>query len=171
GPEMKSTGEVIGLDVNFGLAYAKSQLAAGQFLPLSGSVFLSVKDKDKPALLPLAIEFSKLGFKIIATRGTAHFLARHGIRSEIVHKVYEGERPNVADFIRNNLIQLIINTSSGMRPKKDTLSIRSLAVSRSIPLITTIPGAMASLMAIKALREREIQVYEIHECYRKINFS
>ncbi len=166
GPEMKSTGEVIGIDETFEMAYAKSQIAAGQILPTEGNVFISVKDKDKPAIYQIAKGFSELGFKIYATKGTGNYLNQMGINVKIIPKVYEGERPNIVDYIKNNEINLIINTPSGKKPKKDIISIRTLAVQRNIPLITTIPGAKATLYAIKKLKEKEIEVREIKEYYR-----
>lgn len=166
GPEMRSTGEVIGIDESFEMAYAKSQLAAGQILPKSGNVFISVKDKDKEAIYPIAEGFKKIGFNIFATKGTGKFLIERGIDVKIIPKVYEGERPNIVDYIKNNQIHLIINTPSGKKPKKDIVSIRTIAVQRNIPLVTTIPGAKATLEAIKKLKEREIEVKEIREFYR-----
>ncbi|MDD3726304.1 MAG: carbamoyl-phosphate synthase large subunit [Candidatus Ratteibacteria bacterium] len=163
GPEMKSTGEVIGIDTTFEMAYAKSQIAAGQKLPLSGSVFISVKDRDKKVVLPIAKGFYELGFKILASAGTGKLLKENGIEATIVPKIYEAERPNVLDYIKNNQISLIINTPSGKKPKKDITSIRSIAVGRNIPLITTIPGAKATLVAIKKLKENEISVKSIQE--------
>jgi len=168
GPEMKSTGEVIGIDRTFEMAYAKSQLAAGQKLPLSGSVFISVKDKDKKAIVPIAKGFQEMGFKILASKGTGKLLIERGIEVTIIPKIYEVERPNVLDYIKNNQISLIINTPSGKKPKKDITSIRSIAVSRNIPLITTIPGAKATLVAIKKLKEDEITVKCIQEYHSEI---
>ncbi len=167
GPEMKSTGEVIGIDETFEMAYAKSQLAAGQILPLSGNIFISVKDKDKPAIYNIAKEFFEIGFKIYATKGTGNYLKERGLDVKIIPKVYEGDRPNIVDYIKNNQIHLIINTPSGKRPKKDIISIRTIAVLRNIPLITTIPGAKATLYAIKKLKEKEIEVREIKEYYKE----
>jgi carbamoyl-phosphate synthase large subunit len=166
GPEMKSTGEVIGIDKTFEMAYAKSQLAAGQFLPSKGNLFVSVKDKDKPAIYPIAKEFSKIGFKIYATRGTGFYLMGKGLDVKIIPKVYEEDRPNVVDYIKNKEIDLIINTPSGEKTKKDIISIRTIAVNRNIPLITTIPGAKATLYAIKKLKEKEIEVRDIKEYYK-----
>jgi carbamoyl-phosphate synthase large subunit len=166
GPEMKSTGEVMGIDKTFEMAYAKSQLAAGQFLPLKGNLFVSVKDKDKPAIYPIAKEFSKIGFKIYATRGTGFYLMGKGLDVKIIPKVYEEDRPNVVDYIKNKEIDLIINTPSGEKTKKDIISIRTIAVNRNIPLITTIPGAKATLYAIKKLKEKEIEVRDIKEYYK-----
>jgi carbamoyl-phosphate synthase large subunit len=150
GPEMKSTGEVMGIDVNFPRAYAKAQIAAGSALPLSGTVFLSVKDKDKKAILEIAAKLAALKFEIVATQGTANFLADHHIHAKPLRKLSEGS-PNVADLMRRGAISLVINTPSGAKPRKDEIAIRSLAVSRGIPCITTIPGAVASLKGLEAM--------------------
>ncbi len=168
GPEMRSTGEVIGMDKTFEMAYAKSQLAAGQKLPLSGTVFISVKDKDKPAVVPIVKGFQSLGFEILASSGTGTFLSEKGVAVKIIPKVYEGERPNVVDYMKNNQISLIINTPSGKKPKKDIVSIRGIAVSRNIPLITTIPGAKATLVAIKKLKEDAINVKSLQEYHKQL---
>ncbi len=168
GAEMKSTGEVIGIDESFEMAYAKSQLAAGQKLPLKGNIFLSVKDKDKPSILEIAEGFLKLGFKLFASKGTGEFLKKKGIKVKILPKIYEIERPNILDYIKNNQIDLIINTPSGKKPRKDILSIRTIAVQRNIPLVTTIPGAKATFLGIKKLRENPIKVKSIQEYHREI---
>jgi len=169
GPEMKSTGEVIGIDESFEMAYAKSQLAAGQKLPLKGNIFLSVKDKDKPAILEIAKGFFNIGgFKLFASKGTGEFLKKKGIEVEILPKIYELERPNILDYIKNNQIDLIINTPSGKKPRKDILSIRAIAVQRNIPLVTTIPGAKATFLAIKKMRESMIKVKSIQEYHSEI---
>jgi len=166
GPEMKSTGEVIGIDKTFEMAYAKSQLAAGQFLPGQGNVFVSVRDRDKKAIYPIVKGLSQMGFKIYATKGTANYLLRKKLDVKIIPKVYEGERPNIVDYIKNNQIHLIINTPSGKKPKKDIVSIRRLAVQKNIPLITTLPGARATLFAIKKLKEKEIEVRHLLDYYK-----
>jgi len=169
GPEMKSTGEVIGIGESFEMAYAKSQLAAGQKLPLKGNIFLSVKDKDKPAILEIAKGFFNIGgFKLFASKGTGKFLKKKGIEVEILPKIYELERPNILDYIKNNQIDLIINTPSGKKPRKDILSIRAIAVQRNIPLVTTIPGAKATFLAIKKMRESTIKVKSIQEYHSEI---
>jgi len=167
GPEMKSTGEVMGIDKTFELAYAKSQIAAGQKLPLSGKVFISVKDKDKPHIISIAKELKDLGFEILASLGTGKVLEENGISVKIIPKIYEG-RPNILDYVINNEISLIINTPSGKKPKKDIVSIRTIAVQRNIPLVTTIPGAKATVYAIKKLKESELDVKPLNE-YNKIN--
>jgi carbamoyl-phosphate synthase large subunit len=166
GPEMKSTGEVMGIDHAFGIAFAKAELAAGQILPLKGRVFISVKNRDKRAIIFIAKKLSDFGFHIVATRGTAKALSQNGIAVEIVNKVHEG-RPNIVDLIKNRQIDLIINTSTGRRPKRDQVSIRAVAVDHSVPLITTISGAAASVHGIEALRQEEIQVKTLQEYHQK----
>jgi carbamoyl-phosphate synthase large subunit len=168
GPEMKSTGEVMGIDASFELAYAKSQLAAGQALPLSGQIFLSVRDKDKPVLLPIARGFHQIGFELLASSGTAGFLGEHGVPVKIVPKVHEGGRPNVVDLIKDKKIALIINTPSGKRPRRDITSMRAVAVSRNIPLVSTMPGAKATLLAIKALKAGDLKVKTLHEYHSEL---
>jgi len=170
GPEMKSTGEVMGIDTSFELAYAKSQLAAGQKLPLSGKIFLSVRDKDKIPLFPIAKEFQEMGFELLATSGTGKFLEEKGLTVKIIPKVHEG-RPNIVDYIKNNEISLIINTPSGKKPRKDIISIRAIAVSRNVSLVTTIPGAKATLLAIKTLKEKTLDVKSLQEYHNEIKAS
>ena len=162
GPEMKSTGEVMGIDHAFGIAFAKAQLAAGQLLPKKGKVFISVKNRDKRAIIFIAKKLSDFGFQIVATRGTAKALSQNGIPVKGVHKVHEG-RPNIVDLIKNHEIDLIINTPTGHRPKRDQVSIRAVAVAHNIPLITTISGAAASVNGIEALLQEEIHVKSLQE--------
>jgi len=169
GPEMRSTGEVIGIDSSFEMAYAKSQLAAGQKLPVSGAVFISVKDKDKPSVVSIAEGFHEMGFELFASSGTGRFLLEKGLKVKLIPKVYEGERPNVVDYMKNNKISLIINTPSGKKPKSDIVSIRSIAVNRNIPLITTIPGAKATMVAIKKIKKDDINVKSIQEFHTELN--
>jgi carbamoyl-phosphate synthase large subunit len=170
GPEMKSTGEVMGIDHAFGIAFAKAELAAGQVLPQKGKVFISVKNRDKRAMIFIAKKLSDFGFRIVATRGTAKALSQNGIPVEMIRKVHEG-RPNVVDAIKNREIDLIINTPTGHRPKKDQVSIRAVAVAHNIPLITTISGAAASVQGIEALLHEEIQVKSLQEYHQKIEFK
>lgn len=167
GPEMKSTGEVMGIDDTFGLAFAKSQLAAGQSPPLSGTVFISVRDKDKKAMVFVARKLSDLGFKIMATRGTSMFLANHGIASDLVNKVSEG-RPHVVDRIKNQEIQLVINTSLGASPSRDSYKIRRTTLDYRIPYATTIAGAKAIAAAIEAMLQKKLQVRSIQEYHTRI---
>ncbi|GAQ94953.1 carbamoyl-phosphate synthase large subunit [Thermodesulfovibrio aggregans] len=166
GPEMKSTGEVMGIDEDFGLAYAKAQMSAMGKIPLSGKVFISVKDKDKPHVLPIAKEFVEQGFTIIATRGTAKYLIENGLNAEVVNKLQEG-RPNVLDLIKNRQISFIINTVFGKKAQKDSMYIRRGALNYKIPYTTTISGASAIVKTIKRLKESKIKVksiQEYHEC-------
>lgn len=162
GPEMKSTGEVMGIDHAFGIAFAKAELAAGQILPKKGKVFISVKNRDKRAIIFIAKKLQDFGFEIVATRGTAKALSQNGIPVQIVNKVHEG-RPHIIDLIKNREISLIINTPTGRRPKKDQVSIRAVAVAHNIPLITTISGAAASVNGIEALIKEEIKVKTLQE--------
>jgi carbamoyl-phosphate synthase large subunit len=167
GPEMKSTGEVMGIDHAFGIAFAKAQLAAGQVLPKKGKVFISVKNRDKRAIIFIAKKLSDCGFQIVATRGTAKALAQNGIPVNLVFKVQEG-RPNIVDLIKNREIDLIINTPTGHRPKRDQVSIRAVAVAHNVPLVTTISGAAASVNGIEALLKEEVQVKSLQEYHRKM---
>ncbi len=150
GPEMKSTGEVMGLDIDFARAFGKSQLAAGVRLPLSGTVFVSVKDKDKPALGPLVRRLTDIGFTIIATGGTAEYLIGRGLSVERINKVLEG-RPHCVDAIISGDVQLVINTSHGAQSIADSYSIRRSALTENIPHYTTMMGADAAIGAIEAL--------------------
>jgi carbamoyl-phosphate synthase large subunit len=167
GPEMKSTGEVMGIDYDFGLAYYKAELAAGMRLPLEGNVLLSVKDADKPKIVKIAKKFMELGFKIFATEGTARYLKQNGIEAELALKVSQG-RPNVVDMIINGQIQLIINTPSGKTGKTEGYEIRRTAVEYGVPYITTIPGAIAAAKAIEAIKKGEITVKSIHEYHEEV---
>ncbi len=161
-PEMKSTGEVMGIDQSFGLAFAKAQLGAGQRLPLSGRVFISVKDDDKMAMLYTASCFHNLGFEILATKGTSKFLAHHRIPSREVNKVREG-RPHVVDMIKNGEIDLIINTTSNKKAVAESFSIRSAALAFNIPYTTTLAGATATALAVESMIEGELRVKTIQE--------
>lgn len=165
GPEMKSTGEVMGIDRDLGIAFAKSQIAAGQVLPLRGSVFISTSDKDKADIAPIAKQLSDLGFSLVATAGTAGVLTRHGLLVKEVHKVSEG-RPSVVDLIKSREIDLVINTPTGRNPKADESSIRSTAVQYNIPYITTIAGAKAAVNGIKSLLKGELSVKSLQEYHK-----
>ena len=162
GPEMKSTGEVMGIDSDFGSAYAKSQFGAGQHLSDKGTVFISVKDNDKQAILPVASQFNDMGFTIMATRGTSSFLENQGITNRLVNKVSIG-RPHVVDAIMNKEIQLIINTPSGGETKRDGYVIRRAAIKFNIPYTTTIAGAIAMCKGIAALKKKQLSVKTIQE--------
>jgi carbamoyl-phosphate synthase large subunit len=162
GPEMKSTGEVMGIDRDFGLAFAKAQLGAGQNLPVEGAVFISVQKDDKKAVLSVARQFYNLGFRIIATRGTSRFLEKNGIQNTKINKVSIG-RPHVVDAIKNNEIQLIINTGRGDEPRRDGYMIRRAALKYRIPYTTTIAGALAICRGIIAMKQMEMTVKSIQE--------
>ncbi len=151
GPEMKSTGEVMGIDKNFGIAFAKSQLAVNQKFPQSGTVFFSVKDKDKNEISSLAKKIANLGFNIITTRGTGEFLEKLGIKCDKVLKIREG-RPNVLDMLKNGEIDLIINTPEGSEARSDGYYLRTVASSLNVPCITTISGASAAIQGIFELK-------------------
>jgi carbamoyl-phosphate synthase large subunit len=165
GPEMKSTGEVMGMDVDLGLAYAKSQMAAPPPLPKKGKVFVSVKDADKEAVIPVAREFVKLGFEIISTSGTADALTKAKIKITKVFKIHEG-RPNVLDRIKNGDINFIINTPSGKIPREHEVVIRNTALAAKIPIMTTVRAALASANGIRSLQKRKVQVRSLQEYHK-----
>jgi len=162
GPEMKSTGEVMGIDEDFGLAYYKAQAGTGALLPESGNVFISVADKDKPQIVEIAKKLINLGFVIYATKGTHTFLKQNGIESNLVNKLSE-ERPNIVDRIRNGEIVMIINTPSGKRERSDAYYIRRAAVSNKVPYFTTIRGANAAVIAIESFKEKGLSVKALQE--------
>jgi len=162
GPEMKSTGEVMGIDSDFGSAYAKAQLGAGNHLPTEGTVFISVKDRDKNTVLPVASQFVDMGFSIMATRGTSHFLNGLGISNKMINKVSAG-RPHVIDAIMNKEIQLVINTGSGGETKRDGYEIRRAALKFKISYTTTIAAAMAVCKGIAAIKKKKLSVKPIQE--------
>ncbi len=165
GPEMRSTGEVMGIDRDFGRAYAKSQIAAGQDLPREGTVFVSVKDGDKRGIIMIARGLMDLGFQIVATHGTVKVLERNGIAAKHVFKVGEG-RPTVVDLIKNGEIQLVINTPSGKRPKADEVAIRTAALQCNVPIVTTIAGASATVEGIAALIKGALDVRPLQEYHQ-----
>ncbi len=164
GPEMRSTGEVMGLADNFGMAYAKSELAAGNGVPSEGVAFLSTNDLDKEKLEYIARELIVLGFKLVATKGTAKYLFNLGIEVDEVLKVHEG-RPNIEDSIRSGLIQLVINTPVGSQALHDDAYLRRASLEYNIPTFTTIPGAKAALQAIKSLRLNKIDTLSLQEIH------
>jgi carbamoyl-phosphate synthase large subunit len=166
GPEMKSTGEVMGMDVDLGLAYAKSQMAAPPALPKKGNVFISVKDTDKESIIPLAREFLKLGFGIISTSGTAKTLEKAKIKVKKVFKLNEG-RPNVLDRVKNGDITFIINTPSGKIPREHEVTIRNAALAQKIPIMTTVRAAQASANGIRSLQKAKLQVRSLQEYHQK----
>jgi carbamoyl-phosphate synthase large subunit len=162
GPEMRSTGECMGIDKDFGRAYAKSQLAASQRLPNQGTVFLSISDREKEAIVPVVKEFLELGFKVVATMGTRRFLWEQGITVDLMLKVHEG-RPHILDAIKNQQIQLIINTPIGKAAQVDDRSIRRTAISYKIPTVTTVAGARATVAALRALKEHTLEVSPLQD--------
>ena len=162
GPEMKSTGEVMGIDEDLGSAYAKAQLGAGQNLPMEGTVFISVKDRDKPAALAIARQLHEEGFFLMTTRGTGAFFEANGIHSRVVNKVSVG-RPHVVDAIMNHEIQLIINTGFGNETKRDGYHLRRAAIKYNIPYATTLSGAMAMGKAIAAMKQKSLLVKSLQE--------
>ncbi len=162
GPEMRSTGEVMGIDSDFGRAFAKAELGAGEELPLSGTVFVSMSDRDKTLVVPVVKDFIDLGFKVIATDGTRKVLKENGLNVDLILKLHEG-RPHVLDAIKNHEIQLIVNTPSGEEARTDARLIRRTALAYKIPIITTIAGARASAAAIRSLQSQPLDVKPIQE--------
>lgn len=162
GPEMRSTGEVMGIDTDFGRAFAKAELAANQRIPLSGTVFVSTSDRDKESVVPVVKDLMKLGFHVVATEGTRHALKDRGIDVELVLKLHEG-RPHVLDWIKNKQIQLIINTPSGEEARVDGRLIRRSALAYKIPIITTIAGAKATAAAIRSLQSEPVNVKALQD--------
>jgi carbamoyl-phosphate synthase large subunit len=156
GPEMRSTGEVMGVDESFGAAFLKSQIAAGASLPEAGVCFISVKGSDKPLVAPIARDLVELGFKLIATRGTAQYLSEHGVEVEVVNKVLEG-RPHIVDSMTNGQVQLIVNTTEGSQSLVDSASIRQTALSQNISYYTTLSGARAAVQGIRVLKQRPLE--------------
>ena len=165
GPEMLSTGEVMGISDDFGIAFAKSQMAAGNFLPTKGTVLFSVKDRDKKRAVEAARQMHKLGFKIVATKGTCIEFIKNNIPSEFALKITEG-RPNIVDSIINMEVDLIVNTTVGKQSIQDSFSIRRSALDRQIPYFTTIRGAMATVKAISAMKKSKVGVKAIQLYYR-----
>ncbi len=163
GPEMKSTGEVMGIDDDLGLAYAKAQMAAGSPLPLSGNVFISVKDGDKPQAVALARAFVDLGFALYATGGTAASFAAAGLPVKKLFKLGEGRRPHVLDMIKNGEIAFIVNTPAGKTPREDEVRIRGAAVANRVPIMTTLSAAAASVNGIRSLQAKGLSVRTLQE--------
>ncbi|HSH95886.1 MAG TPA: carbamoyl-phosphate synthase large subunit, partial [Roseimicrobium sp.] len=161
-PEMRSTGEVMGLDADLGVAYAKSQMAANSPLPLTGKVFISVSDAHKTDLPEIARAYSELGFELIATGGTASVIEKAGLKVQRIHKLQEG-RPNAIDLLKNKEIQLVINTPSGATPRADEVKIRTTAVYTGTPIMTTISGARAAALGIAALKKSGYAVKTVQE--------
>jgi carbamoyl-phosphate synthase large subunit len=169
GPEMRSTGEVMGIDADLGVAFAKAQAAAKPGLPTKGNVFLSVKDADKPRATALARALVELGFTIYSTSGTAKTLADNGVPVKRISKITEG-RPNAVDMLKNGQIQLVINTPAGMIPRQDENKIRAAAYSHAVCLMTTITGAFAAVEGIRALRDKPVGVKPIQLYRGNVNF-
>jgi len=167
GPEMKSTGEVMGSAENFGVAFMKAMLSVGQPLPQAGTVFISVNNNDKPTVLPVARDLAELGFRLTATRGTAAFLRAHGLAVDVVYKVNEG-RPNVADQIVNRTIVMVINTPLGRESFFDDRAVRRAAMMHNVPCITTLTGAAAAVSAIRAGRAHTLTVRALQDYYAGI---
>jgi carbamoyl-phosphate synthase large subunit len=157
GPEMKSTGEVMGLDMSFDIAFAKSQIGGGTMLPRKGTVFVSMRDEDKPRILEAIRLLEKLGFKVIATGGTQRYLSQNGVRAEKVNKVLEG-RPHIVDRIKNGGVQLVYNTTDGVTALADSQSLRRAALLHKVPYYTTLSGAVAAAQGIRANLAGDLQV-------------
>jgi carbamoyl-phosphate synthase large subunit len=157
GPEMRSTGEVMGLDRSFAIAFAKSQLGAGSRLPRAGTVFVSVRDSDKPRILDTVRLLGQLGFKIIATSGTQRYLSEHGVAAQKINKVLEG-RPHIVDAIKNGEVQLVFNTTEGATALADSGSLRRAALLHKVPYYTTLSGAVAAAQGIKAYLGGDLEV-------------
>ncbi|MDP2940904.1 MAG: carbamoyl-phosphate synthase large subunit [Candidatus Omnitrophota bacterium] len=167
GPEMKSTGEVMGIDSDFCRAYIKSQIAAGQKVPRKGNVFISVRDRDKKAVIPVAKKLRELRFNLYATAGTAEALKQNGIQVTVMPKIAEG-RPNCIDLMKDGKIQMVINTPSGRIPREDEVKIRSQVVLYNIPYTTTIAGAQATVNGIAAMAKKDLGVKSLQEYHKKI---
>jgi carbamoyl-phosphate synthase large subunit len=168
GPEMKSTGEVMGLDRDFGAAFAKSQLGAGNQLPDRGTVFISVRDRDKPEMIELGRRLLGHGYRLLATRGTAAHLRAAGLEVERINKVFEG-RPHIVDRIKDGQIAMVINTTEGQRAIGDSYTLRRAALVYKVPYYTTVAGARAVVLAIETLAERELAVAPLQSYYRHLN--
>jgi len=162
GPEMKSTGEVMGIDTSFGIAFAKAQLGGGMRLPQGGKVFISVRDEDKPSVAPVAEKLYRAGFEIVATRGTAAYFEARGIPSEVVNKVQEGS-PHIGDQVKNGEVAMVINTPTDAHSQADSYSIRRFALDYQVPYFTTIAGAEAAAEGIEYLKEREFDVKALQD--------
>ncbi|NQU17481.1 MAG: carbamoyl-phosphate synthase large subunit [Candidatus Saganbacteria bacterium] len=165
GPEMKSTGEVMGIDSDFGIAYMKAQIAAGQKIPLEGKVFISVNDRDKRRIVGIAKRLASLGYEIISTNGTAGVLRKNGVEVESVAKLGEG-RPDVLDLIKSNKVQLLINTPGDKRTKIDETKIRSGAIIHMIPIVTTLAGARATMSGLEAAKKKGFKVKALQDYHK-----
>jgi carbamoyl-phosphate synthase large subunit len=164
GPEMRSTGEVIGLDRSFGVAFAKSQLGSGTVVPKKGTVFVSVRDADKERIVPTMKMLSDLGFEIIATVGTLRYLEEHGVKGKAINKVLEG-RPHIVDAIKNGGVQLVFNTTEGKQALADSRSLRRTALLHKVPYYTTLSGAIAAAEGIKAYMAGDLEVKALQDYF------
>ena len=169
GPEMKSTGEVMGIDEDFGLAYAKAQMSSNNRIPTSGTIFISVKDQDKSHIIEIARKLKDLKFRLVATRGTANYLQNAGITVEMINKLTEG-RPHIVDMIKNGQINFIINTPEGAQSQKDSMYIRRSALQYRVPYTTTISGARAVIMAVEMLLKKELNIKSIQEYHKRRDY-
>jgi carbamoyl-phosphate synthase large subunit len=166
GPEMRSTGEAMGLDRDFPVAFAKSQLGAGGLVPVSGTVFVSVRDSDKPLILDAIRRLERLGLRIVATGGTQRYLAAEGVACAKINKVLEG-RPHIVDAIKNGEIQLVFNTTEGgAHARSDSRSLRRAALLHKVPYYTTVAGAVAASRGIEAYRHGELEVRPLQDYFR-----
>ena len=163
-PEMKSTGEVIGLDTRLGAAFAKAEIGAGNHLPTKGSVFISVNDHDKQNTIEIARDFQEMGFQIMATQGTTEVLRENGLVVQVIHKVNEG-RPHVVDHIKNGEIQLVINTPMGAIAREDEYAIGRAAIRYKIPVITTLSGAKTAIRGIRRLALDDLSVNSLQDIF------
>jgi carbamoyl-phosphate synthase large subunit len=163
GPEMKSTGEVMGIDRNFAMAFYKSQLAAGVQLPYEGQVFVSVKDSDKYSLVPMVQELTSMGYSVVATEGTAQYLKDHGLEVNTVYKVQSGQRPHVLDIMKNGEVQLMFNTTAGKQAIQDSYSLRNTALTMKLPYFTTMAASKAAVQALKGLHADELDVKRLQD--------
>lgn len=166
GPEMKSTGEVMGIDKDLGVAYMKAELAAGQKLPIEGKVFVSVNDRDKRKIVAVAKRLATIGYQLVATSGTAEVLNKNGLEVEVVAKLSEG-RPNVLDLVKNNEVKLLINTPGGKKTKADETKIRSTAIMNNIPLVTTMSGAKATVNGLESVKKKGLSVKALQDYHKK----
>jgi carbamoyl-phosphate synthase large subunit len=171
GPEMKSTGEVMGIARDFPTSFAKAQAATGMSLPTSGSVFISVRDEDKAAILPIAAQLRQLGFSLVATRSTQAFLARHAIEADRVHKIAEG-KPDVVDLIKQRTLSLVINTPSGKRAKSDGFAIRRTSLELGVPLLSNVNSCQALVQGIATVRGRKsLAAAALQDLYKELDYS
>jgi carbamoyl-phosphate synthase large subunit len=165
GPEMKSTGEVMGIDTDFGRAWAKSQLGGGTKVPTAGAVFISVKDRDKAPIAKAARRLVEMGFTLIGTRGTARFLAEQAIPCGVINKVLEG-RPHIVDAMKNGEVQLVFNTTEGKQAVSDSFDLRRTALMNKIPYYTTVAGALAAVEGIAAVKSGSLEVAPLQSYFK-----